>query len=81
MQMDFMENIQQDSWWKTQPTKYQADTFKTRRIFGRRYVKGGESVKVLGPDYDAWAGANGQQVPEPPIPPDVDELRKWEIEQ
>jgi hypothetical protein len=44
-------------------------------------VKGGESVKILGPDYDAWAGANGQQVPEPPIPPDVDELRKWEIEQ
>lgn len=81
IQMDFIENIQQDSWWRTQPTKYQANAFKTPRILGRRYKKQGASVKILGPDYYAWVGGAGQQGPEPPIPPNANDLQKWEIEQ
>ena len=32
MQMDFIENTQQDSWWRTQ-TKYGEKAFKTPKVF------------------------------------------------
>jgi hypothetical protein len=38
-------------------------------------------VKILGPDYHAWIGANGKQSLEPPIPLNADDSQKWEIEQ
>ena len=77
--MDFIENIQQDSWWKTQ-TKYGTAAFRSPRIFGRRYVNGGENIKIFGPDYYAWVDGEGNKE-ETELPENADEVKRWEVEQ